>query len=150
MSKFKFTLEKVLRIREFEEEQAKVELGKAIQETERIKRTLEYIARQRVKTNNDLSTTIDIMELQSYQNYIFGLDTKKNQLLEDLAKAELVVEEKTGYIFEDENQLASLLKKYAGHRDWKSDSIICDFYKEKYDWERNMKTLLEGLVETDE
>ena len=87
MSKFKFTLEKVLRIREFEEEQAKVELGKAIQETERIKRTLEYIARQRVKTNNDLSTTIDIMELQSYQNYIFGLDAQKNQLLEDLAKA---------------------------------------------------------------
>ena len=94
MSKFKFTLEKVLRIREFEEEQAKVELGKAIQETERIKRTLEYIARQRVKTNNDLSTTIDIMELQSYQNYIFGLDAQKNQLLEDLEKAELVVEEK--------------------------------------------------------
>jgi len=34
------------------------------------------------------------MELQSYQNYIFGLDAQKNQLLEDLAKAELVVEEK--------------------------------------------------------
>lgn len=63
---------------------------------------------------------------------------------------ELVVEGKTGYIFEDEDQLASLLKKYAGHRDGKSDSIICDFYKEKYDWEKNMKTLLEGLVETDE
>ena len=39
---------------------------------------------------------------------------------------------------------------HAGHRDGKSNSIICDFYKEKYDWKRNMKTLLEGLVETDE
>ncbi|MCR5699019.1 MAG: flagellar export protein FliJ [Treponemataceae bacterium] len=94
MPKFKFTLEKVLRIREFEEEQAKVELGKAIQETERIKQTLEYVAKQRVKANHDLSTTIDIIQLQSYQNYIMGLDAQKDQLLEQLAQAELVVEEK--------------------------------------------------------
>lgn len=63
---------------------------------------------------------------------------------------ELVVEEKTGYIFEGESQLASLLKKYSRHRDGKADLGLCDFYKEKYDWERNMKTLLEGLVKEDE
>lgn len=63
---------------------------------------------------------------------------------------ELVVEKKTGYFFEDENQLSNLLKKYAAHRDGRANLEICDFYKEKYDWERNMKILLEGLVKEDE
>ncbi len=94
MSKFKFSLEKILGIREFEEDQAKLELGKAIQETERIKRQLEYIAQQKIKTSKGFNQTINIDELQSLQLYLNGLDTQKESLLVDLAQAELVVEQK--------------------------------------------------------
>ena len=51
MKRFEFSLQKVLDLREFEENQAKNELGKAIAESDRIKAELEYIALKRVENN---------------------------------------------------------------------------------------------------
>lgn len=63
---------------------------------------------------------------------------------------ELVVDGKTGYIFKDDKQLSLILKKYAIERSAHANSEICDFYKKTYDWKRNMKTLLERVVKTNE
>ena len=41
MKKFVFSLQKVLELKEYEEDKAKLELGKAVAEVERIKRLLE-------------------------------------------------------------------------------------------------------------
>lgn len=94
MKKFIFSLEKVLSLREFEEKQAKIELGIAVGEYERIKQNLENIAIERVKKNNARANSSDIIYLQSIENYINGLDAKKEQLLLDLAQAELIMEQK--------------------------------------------------------
>ena len=94
MKKFEFSLEKVLRIREFEEEQAKIELGKAISEVNRINSELEFIASERVKNNLARSSCVDINFLMSIEKYIEGLDLKKEELLNELAQAEMLADER--------------------------------------------------------
>lgn len=63
---------------------------------------------------------------------------------------ELVVEGKTGHIFNDTKQLSLILKKYAIKRSAHANPEICEFYKKAYDWEKNMKTLLERVVKINE
>ena len=94
MAKFKFTLEKILKIREFEEDKAKAELGKAISESEKIKNNLKYIAQQKVKYNAEMGTTLELSYLKSIEDYLKGLEVQKENLLQELAQAELIVEEK--------------------------------------------------------
>ncbi|MDO4470927.1 MAG: glycosyltransferase family 4 protein [Bacillota bacterium] len=63
---------------------------------------------------------------------------------------ELVVEGKTGYVFKDTKQLGMILKEYAIERSAHANPEICDFYKETYDWKKNIKNLLERVVKTNE
>lgn len=63
---------------------------------------------------------------------------------------ELVLEDKTGYVFDDVQQLSDLLKKYSADKNKTPNLEICDFYKKTYDWERNMKNLLEKVAKADE
>jgi flagellar FliJ protein len=94
MKKFVFSLQKVLELREYEEDKAKLELGKAVAEVERLKRLLEENARNRVAANQSRKDTTDISLLLSIENYIIGLDAKKENLLEELTMAQMVFEEK--------------------------------------------------------
>jgi flagellar FliJ protein len=94
MKKFVFSLQKVLELREYEEDKAKLELGKAVAEVERLKRLLEENARNRVAANQSRKDTTDISLLLSIENYIIGLDAKKEKLLEELTMAQMVFEEK--------------------------------------------------------
>lgn len=94
MKRFEFSLQKVLDLREFEENQAKNELGKAIAESDRIKAELEYIALKRVENNKARAETDDINEMMAIERFIVRLDLRKEELLEELAKAELVIEQK--------------------------------------------------------
>lgn len=94
MKRFEFSLQKVLDLREFEENQAKNELGKAIAESDRIKAELEYIALKRVENNKARAETDDMNEMMAIERFIVRLDLRKEELLEELAKAELVIEQK--------------------------------------------------------
>ena len=94
MKKFVFSLQKVLELREYEEDKAKLELGKAVAEVERIKRLLEENARNRVAANQSRKDTNDVIILMNIENYIIGLDEKKEKLLEELTMAQMVFEEK--------------------------------------------------------
>jgi len=94
MKRFGFSLQKVLNLREFEEDQAKNELGKAIAESERIKAELEYVALKRVESNTARGKTSDMNEMMAIERFIVRLDLRKEELLEELAKAELVIEQK--------------------------------------------------------
>lgn len=49
MKKFDFKLQKLLELREFEENQAKIELGKAVSTVELINQNLKIIAHKRVE-----------------------------------------------------------------------------------------------------
>lgn len=94
MKKFVFSLQKVLELREYEEDKAKLELGKAVAELERIKRLLQEVAQNRVKANLSRKDTTDVMVLMNIENYIIGLDAKKEKLLEELTMAQMFFEEK--------------------------------------------------------
>lgn len=94
MKRFEFSLQKVLDLREFEENTAKLELGRAISESDRIKSELADVAGKRLETAKSRKNFTDIIYLQSIENYINRLDLKKEELLEELAQAELIIEQK--------------------------------------------------------
>ena len=94
MKKFVFSLQKVLELREYEEDKAKLELGKAVAELERIKRLLQEVAQNLVKANLSRKDTTDVIVFINIENYIIGLDAKKEKLLEELTMAQMFFEEK--------------------------------------------------------
>ncbi len=94
MKRFNFSLQKVLDLREFEEDQAKNELGMAIADSERIKQELEYVALKRVENNKARAQTDDMDQIMAIERFIVRLDLRKEELLEELAEAELVIEQK--------------------------------------------------------
>ena len=94
MKKFVFSMEKILDLREYEEKQAQIELGKAIADAEKIRQQLNFVAIEKAKMlSMDISGT-SINERLVHENYLVRLDRQKEVLLEELAAAELIVEEK--------------------------------------------------------
>ena len=120
MKKFSFRLEKVLSLRAFKEKEAKVELGRAVAEVESIQQQLEQVARERFEQNKARSGNSNIHDLQIIEHYINRLDLRKEELLEELVQAQLIVEEKRRILNEamKETKVLSKLKekKQAVHR----------------------------------
>ncbi len=110
MKKFKFSLEKVLSLRKSEEKQAQIELGKAQSVVNDLNAQLKYIASERIKSNESRSNSSDLSFLMSIENYIEGLDYKKEILLEELAKAQIILEEKRTIVIEAIKKRKSLEK----------------------------------------
>ena len=129
MKKFSFKLEKVLELREFEEDQAKIELGKAIAETERIKEELKLTALKRVQNTKDRFSSCDVIEQLAIENYITRLDAEKERLLEELAQAELVVEQKRS-VFAEAMKNRKIISKLKEKR-------AAEYKKEFYKTEEN-------------
>lgn len=93
MKRFNFSLQKILDLREYEEEQAKLDLAAAIAEANRIQAELEQIAREMVAAGA-VRITSDIPAMQANEAYKVRLKLRKGELLEELAQAELVIEQK--------------------------------------------------------
>ena len=129
MKKFVFSLQKVLDLREFEEEKAKLELGKAVAEMERIKKLLEENAQNRVNAGYSRRDVSDVLSLQQIENYILGLDLKKEKLLEELASAELIFEKKRD-LFTEAMQAREVLTKL-------KDKQLSEYKKEALKQEEN-------------
>ena len=124
MKKFKFSLEKVLKIREFEEKEAQIELGKALAVVNDLNAQLKYIAEERIKSNESRANSSDLSFLMAVENYINGLDYKKEQLLEQLAQAQLVVEEKQKIMIEAMQKRKALDKlKENQFKDYKKELL---------------------------
>ena len=100
MKKFAFSLQKILDLKEFSEEQAKIALAQAIANSDRIKAELKTIAEKRVESNTQRSFSKNMQDLVIIENYINRLDVQKENLLEELAAAELVIEEKRKAMYE--------------------------------------------------
>ena len=123
MKKFVFSLQKVLDLREFEEK-AKLELGKAVAEMERIKKLLAENAQNRVNAGYSRRDVSDVLSLQQIENYILGLDLKKEKLLEELASAELIFEKKRD-LFTEAMQAREVLTKLKDKQlsEYKKDAL---------------------------
>lgn len=94
MKKFSFKLQKILGLREFNEKQAQIELAKAISVSDILKAELKDIADKKNKNSHARSQTSDINYLQSIEKYIQRLDLRTEEILEELTKAEIIIEEK--------------------------------------------------------
>lgn len=94
MKKFAYSLQKVLNLREFEESQAEIELGKAVSYAESLRRELKILAEKRLENSRKQFAVMDITLMQQAEYYGSYLDLKKEELLTELTQAELAVEEK--------------------------------------------------------
>jgi flagellar FliJ protein len=101
MKQFHFNLEKVLQLRKHREQETKIELGRAVGALSEIENNIKITAQRRYKAAGERflpdNSALDIF---SWDQYINRLDAEKDRLLEDAAKAELVVEEKRGSYLE--------------------------------------------------
>ena len=147
MKKFKFSLEKVLSLREFEQNQAQIELGKAQSVVNDLNNQIKFIALEIVKSNESRANSTDLNFLLSIENYVNGLNYKKEILLEELAKAQLVLEEKRAIVVEAIKKRKSLEKhhlfpkaylKSMGYSDAKINQMANYAY---IDWKDNMDIL---------
>ena len=87
-------MQKVLDLREFERKQAEVDLGRALAEENKIKQTLELVAQQRVNSIAAADKMTDLHELYGVNQYFALLDQQKEKLLQDLAQAQIISEQK--------------------------------------------------------
>lgn len=114
MKRFSFSLQKVLDLREYEEEQAKLDLAAAIAETNRIQAEIDQVAREMVAAGS-VRITSDIPAMQANEAYKVRLKLRKGELLEEMAQAELVVEQKREVFAEkmQERKVITKLKEKA-------------------------------------
>lgn len=87
-------MEKILELRRFEQSQAEAELGKVNAQIAQIQQKLEAIAVKKISSTKEFNTDSNIMVMNQLQNYFYMLDQKKEESLEEMAKLELVAEEK--------------------------------------------------------
>lgn len=127
MKRFSFNLEKLLQLRGFEEKNARTELAAAISEAERIKLDLRNTAAERVRVNKTRNDNIDVRSLMAVENYVNRLDLHKEELLEELAAAELKIEEKRK-IFTAAMQKRSVLDKLKEKQfaQWRKESMSAE------------------------
>jgi flagellar FliJ protein len=115
MKRFNFGLEKVLKLRQYHEQEAKNELGKAIGILTGIENAIKQNAQiysQAIKerfvginTGNVEDLSDGAISMQTWDNYINRLEYEAQRLMEEAAKAEIVVEEKRRLYLEASREL---------------------------------------------
>jgi len=120
MKKFKFELEQVLEIREFERQQAEGELSKCIAVENEINENLAIIANQYDALKKSTKGSLDFSEMMGQSQYANLLDYQKEQLLLQLAQAKLETEEKRKILTECMKKTSALEKmKEIQYEDYK-------------------------------
>lgn len=95
MRRFNFKLEKVLRLRKHIEDEAKIDLGRAVGALNLIEGKIASLAEEHTKAAGErFAFGSGATEIRAFDLYIRRLSQTKDRLLEDAAKASLVVAEK--------------------------------------------------------
>lgn len=94
MAKFNFELQSVLDIRNFEQKQAEGELAAALAEENKINENIQLLAIQYANSKNQIKNTKAFEDVYAHNQYVKLLDYQKEVLLEELAQAKLVTEQK--------------------------------------------------------
>ena len=94
MKKFAFDLESILELRKYREQEAEIALGQAVGELTRIENDIKAVAQEKIRVSAErFGLGYGVSELASFDRYVLRLDSIKEHLLEEAAKAELKVEE---------------------------------------------------------
>ncbi|MDR2552466.1 MAG: flagellar export protein FliJ [Treponema sp.] len=99
MKQFRFGLEKILKLRRSREEEAKLELGKAVSVLGELEMKIEAAAEEKFRAMA-LRFVRGASEIVHYDRYILRLDKNREALLEAAVQAELAVEEARGAYME--------------------------------------------------
>ena len=110
MAKFVFELQEILDVRNFEQEQAQIELGKAIAVENEINQNLNNIAQQYTVLKQSMKGVTDFNLVFAQNNHIKLLEYQKEELLKKLAEAKLVSEEKRKILQECMKKTSALEK----------------------------------------
>ncbi|MCL2557341.1 MAG: flagellar export protein FliJ [Treponema sp.] len=100
MKRFRFNLEKVLKLREHNEQEAKIELGRATSALAEIEKKIDDNARARAQSATERFSALGgggasgALSMFSWDAYIQRLELEALVLAEQAAKAEKIVEEK--------------------------------------------------------
>ncbi len=117
-------MQKILELREFEQQQAEVELGKANAEVARIQNELNLIASQKVNTIKNFDTNTDFAIQASIQSYFYMLEQKKEKFLEELVSAQMIADQKREVVRLAMQKVKVLEKlKENKFKQWKKDSL---------------------------
>jgi flagellar FliJ protein len=114
VKRFKFNLEKVLELRQYGEQEAKNELGRAIGILNSIENKIKQnavvhsqAARERFEGINAADGASSMM---AWDSYILRLEQEAERLMEEAAQAELAVEEKRNLYLEASRELKVMEK----------------------------------------
>lgn len=110
MKKFVFELEQLLNLRKYEQDQAQIELGKAVQVEQQIQDGLDTLAQQYVATKKMTSGQSDFVALAKTQQFYNFIKQQQEKLMRDMASAKIVTEEKRA-LFNAAMQKHESLKK---------------------------------------
>ncbi len=110
MKKFKFDLQEILDYRKYEEQQAQIELGKALALENEIQENLNTIARQYAELNASMKNSRNFEDILAQNRNINLLNYQKEELLEQLAAAKIETEEKRQVLQEIMKKTTSLEK----------------------------------------
>ena len=124
MKRFAFSMQKILDIREFTERQAQIELGRAVAEVNRINGDLEAVAQEKLRMIHQKQQEMTLNDFVVRENYMKRLELTKERLLEELAAAQLVVDEKRAVFTEAMKQrkiLSNLREKQ--YLQYKKDAL---------------------------
>lgn len=94
MKKFKFELEQLLNLREYEQEQAQIELGKAVSVETKIQADLDTLAQQYAAVKKMGEGERDFAKIAEAQQFFSFVKYQQEKLFEQMAQAKLVTEEK--------------------------------------------------------
>jgi flagellar FliJ protein len=95
MKRFHFNLQKALDLRAYREQEAEIELGRAISHLTELENRVKALAEERFRAAADrFAQSNSAEDIRAYERYITRLDVQKEELLKEAAKAELTVSEK--------------------------------------------------------
>ncbi len=110
MKKFKFELEKILEFRDFEKKQAEGELAKALAVESEIQDNLKEIANQYATLDKYMNGSLSFDDMISMSQNKNLLNYQKEELLNQLAEAKLVSEQKRKILAECMKKTTALEK----------------------------------------
>ena len=108
MKKFTFSLQKVLKLRKFKEEECKIALGQAVSILNAIENNIRENAVRHQHAASQRFT--DTGHIAAWDIYIVRLEQEAQRLMEQAAQAELVVEEKRTLYLEASRELKTIEK----------------------------------------
>ena len=147
MKRFVFALEKVLELRKFHEQEAKVELGRAISVLTKIENNIKRNAVLRsqatserflgIHTNENNDMPAGTVSMLAWDNYILRLEQEAQRLEEEAASARVVVEEKRNLYLEASRELKVMEKlKEKRQEEYKEEALAAETLERDDAWRR--------------